>query len=86
MKGFDNQTQKFHNQINQYPKKILMLRWPIYECQCDERLKTKDEKSTRLVYTGMFRELDQLKIKTRLIDEMFTSVITVMGEYVFLKW
>ena len=41
---------------------------PIYEYRCDERLKTK--------------ELEHLKIETRLIDEMFTSV---MGEYVFLK-
>jgi hypothetical protein len=26
---------------------------PIYECQCDERLKTKSQKSTRLTYTGL---------------------------------
>ena len=26
---------------------------PIYECRCDERLKTKSEKSTLLVYTGL---------------------------------
>ncbi len=26
---------------------------PIYECQCDERLKTKDEESTRLTYTWL---------------------------------
>ena len=49
---------------------------------CDERLKTKSEKSTRLSYTGLFGELEHLKIETRLIDEMFVSV---MGEYVFLK-
>jgi hypothetical protein len=55
---------------------------PMYECRCDERLKTKDEKSTRLVYTGLIGKKGHLKIKTRLIDEMFTSV---MGEYVFLK-
>jgi hypothetical protein len=54
----------------------------MYECRCDERLKTKDEKSTRLVYTRLFGELEHLKIKTRLIDEMFTSV---MGEYEILK-
>ena len=40
-----------------------------------------------LGYTGLFGELEHLKlenlkIKTRLIDEMFASV---MGEYVFLK-
>ena len=55
---------------------------PIYECRCDERLKTKAEESTSLVYTGLLGELEHLKIKTRLIDEMFASV---MGEYVFLK-
>ncbi len=54
----------------------------IYECRCDERLKTKVEESTRLTYTGLIGELEHLKIKTRLIDEMFGSV---MGEYVFLK-
>ncbi len=54
----------------------------IYECRCDERLKTKNEKSTYLTYTGLFGELEHLKIKTSLIDEMFASV---MGEYVFLK-
>ncbi len=52
------------------------------ECRCDERLKTKVEESTRLPYTGSLGELEHLKIKTRLIDEMFASV---MGEYEFLK-
>jgi hypothetical protein len=57
---------------------------PTYECRSEESLKTKDEKSTRLVYTGFLWELEHLKIKTRLINEteMFPSV---MGEYVFLK-
>lgn len=55
---------------------------PIYECRCDERLKTKTEESTLLVYTGLIGKLEHLKIKTRLIDEMFESV---KGEYVFLK-
>ena len=32
--------------------------------------------------TGLFGELEHLKIKSRLIDEMFASV---MGEHVFLK-
>jgi len=44
--------------------------------------KTKDEESTCLVYIGLLVELEHLKIKTTLIDEMFASV---MGEYVFLK-
>ena len=51
----------------------------IYECRCDERLKTKAEESTRLVYTGLFGELEHLKIETRLIDEMFASVILVVS-------
>jgi hypothetical protein len=55
----------------------------LYESRYDERLKTKSEKSTRLTYTGLLGELEHLKIETRLIDEMFPSV---MGEYVFLKW
>ena len=55
---------------------------PIYECRCDERLKTKAEESTLLAYTGLLGELEHLKIETRLTDEMFASV---MGEYVFLK-
>ncbi len=50
--------------------------------RCDERLKIKVEKSTHLGYTGFLGELEHLKIKTRLIDEMFVSL---MGEYVFLK-
>ena len=54
---------------------------PIYECRCDERLKTKTEESTRLASTGLHWELEHLKIKTRLIDEMFPSE---MGDYVFL--
>ena len=54
---------------------------PIYECRCDERLKTKVEESTCLGYTGLLGELEHLKTETRLIDEMFASV---MGEYVFL--
>jgi hypothetical protein len=55
---------------------------PIYECRCDEGLKTKSEESTCLSYTGFLGELEHLKMQTRLIDEMFASV---MGEYVFLK-
>ena len=51
----------------------------IYECRCDERLKDKDEGSTRLTYTGLRGGLEHLKIETRLIDERFPSV---MGECV----
>ncbi len=52
---------------------------PISECRCDERLKNKYEESTHLGYTGLFGELEHLKIKTRLIDEKFPNV---MGECV----
>ena len=42
---------------------------------CDERLNTKVEESTRLAHTGLLGELEHLKIKTRLIDEKFASVM-----------
>ncbi len=47
------------------------------EGRCDERLKTRVEESTYLVYTGFLEELEYLKIETRSIDEKFASV---MGE------
>jgi hypothetical protein len=47
----------------------------MYEYRCDDRLKTKTEGSTRLPYTGLQGGLEHLKIETRLIDEMFASVI-----------
>jgi hypothetical protein len=37
--------------------------------------KTKSEESTLLTYTGLLGELEHLKIKTRLIDENFASVM-----------
>jgi hypothetical protein len=40
-------------------------------------LKTKAEESTRLTYTGLLGELEHLKIMTKLIDEILTSVIKV---------
>ena len=48
------------------------------EYRCDERLKTKAEESTCLAYTGLYEELEHLKIKTRLIRAKFANV---MGEY-----
>jgi hypothetical protein len=54
----------------------------IYECRCDERRKAKVERSTRLVYTELCGGLEHLKIKARLIDEKFPSI---MGECVFVK-
>ncbi len=59
-------------------KRELQIK-PIYECRCDERLKTKAEESTRLGCTGLLGQREHLKIKTRLIDEKFASV---MGECV----
>ena len=61
-------------------KRELKIR-PIYECRCDERLKAKVEGFTLLEYTGLRGELEHLKIETRLIDEMFASV---MGECVIV--
>ncbi len=51
----------------------------MYECRCDERLKAKAEGSTLLAYTGLRGGLEHLKIETRLINELFASV---MGECV----
>ncbi len=52
---------------------------PINECRCDERLKSQAEESTRLTYNGLIGGPEHVKIKTRLIDEKFPSV---MGECV----
>jgi hypothetical protein len=49
----------------------------MYECRCDERLKTKVEGSTHLTHTGLSGGLEHSKIEMRLIDERFKSV---MGE------
>ncbi len=54
-----------------------LQRRPIYECRCDERLKTKTEGSTHLGYTGLLGGLEHLKIETRLIDESIPSVMCV---------
>ncbi len=45
------------------------------DCRCDERRKTKDERSTRLVYTVFRGGLEHLKIQTRSIDEKFPSTL-----------
>ena len=55
--------------------KRKLIRRLIYECRCDERLKTRDEGSTRLVYTGLCGGLERLKIETRLVDESFAGVM-----------
>ena len=57
--------------------KSKLNRRPIHEYQCDKRLKSKAEGSTRLSYTGLCGVLEHLKIETtqtRLRDERFESV------------
>ncbi len=59
----------------------------MYECRCDERLKTNAEESTRPTHTGLLGELEHLKIKTRLIDEKFAKVLFFLcssGLFLFL--
>ncbi len=50
-------------------------RSPTHEYRCDDRLKTKDEGSTHFTYTGFGEVLEHQKIKTRLINERFASVM-----------
>ncbi len=59
--------------------KRLLNRRSMYKYRCDERLKVKVVGSTRLTYTGLLGGLEHLKMETRLIDEMFTSVMGVSG-------
>jgi len=49
----------------------------MYEYRCDERLKTKAERSAHLEYTGFRGGLEHLNIETRLIRERFANA---MGE------
>ena len=45
---------------------------PIYECRCDERLKTKTDESTLLASTGfiiVYYESRKRELKTKLIYE-----------------
>jgi hypothetical protein len=53
---------------------------PMYACRCDERLKPKSKRFTRLAYIGLVVELELLKIETRLTNEKFASV---KGECVY---
>ncbi len=59
--------------------KLELKTRPIYDCWYDERLEPKYDEFTCLTYTGLFEELEYLKIETRLIDEKFASM---MGECV----
>ncbi len=51
----------YYESINRELKRRL-----IYEYRCYERLKTKNEESTRLTDTGLVVELEHLKTKKRL--------------------
>ncbi len=42
----------------------------------DERLQTKTKEFTHFTYTGLVVELEHLKIKTRLTNENFASVMS----------
>ncbi len=48
-----------------YSIKRALIRRLIYDRRCDERLKAKVERSTRLTYTGLCGELEHLQIETR---------------------
>jgi hypothetical protein len=72
------ETQPFSRSFVYYESiKIELKIKPIYECRCDG--KTTSKRFTRLSYTGLVVELEHLKIKTRLTNEKFASV---MGECV----
>ncbi len=59
----------YYQEIKRQLKRILL-----YECRCNERLKSKGERSTLLTYTGFRGGLEHLKMETRLRDERFESV------------
>jgi hypothetical protein len=67
--------------VNYETIKLLLNKRLIYECRCDERLKAKVERSTRLTFTVLRGGLEQIKIETRLINDRFASV---MGECVIV--
>ncbi len=64
-----NQWFVYYESIKREVKRRL-----INEYRCDERLKTKNAESIRLVDTELVVELEHLKTKTRLKDEKFASV------------
>jgi hypothetical protein len=45
----------------------------IYECWCDERLRSRVEGSTCLGYTGLHEGLEPLEVETKIINERFPS-------------
>jgi hypothetical protein len=65
-------------------KRELKIR-PIYECRCDERLKTKVEEFTLLTYTGFLGGLEHLKVETRFQGSTYLSPEAQM-RLGFLSW
>jgi len=59
-------------------------RRPTYEYRCDERIKTKTEGSTHIVYTGLCGGLEHLKIDTDRdeVNRLIERFASVMGECV----
>ena len=62
---------------NESIKRELKTR-PTYECRCDERLKTKSEDSTRLVYTGILVREGRVPAQAPTESEFF-------GEHLMLE-
>ncbi len=55
---------------------------PINDCRGDERLKTKDEESTRLGYTGFLGELKCIKNESHTNSRwMLTGLLTGLFGY-----
>ena len=48
---------------------------PTHECRYDERLKTKAEESTRLAYTELLGELEDLKINRREVTRSLRAAV-----------
>jgi hypothetical protein len=69
LKGKKNLFFVYYESIKRELKRRL-----INDYRYDERLKTKNEESTRLGDTGFVVELEHLKTKTRLIEKKFASV------------
>jgi hypothetical protein len=68
VKQSDHQRRALCNAVFVYYETIkreLNNKRLIYECRCDERLKAKAERSTRLAYTVLRGGLEHLKIETR---------------------
>jgi hypothetical protein len=55
---------------------------PIYECRCDESLKTKVQESTRLTYTGLgINQKNKKKIKVETTKTNIHSLLNILKAY-----